>query len=96
MSEMTARAMPAIYPSAKKLSKHAGEWVVAVDGKVVAHGKELDVPKIVDRYPDKVPFVLRVPEGERILKTNAEKSPSLDSSARALRKHFLSLVRQEK
>jgi hypothetical protein len=64
--------MLVVYPNAKELSKHIGELVVAVDGKIIAHGKRLNIAKVVnkviDKHPEKVPFVLRVPKGEQILK----------------------------
>ncbi len=51
------------------LSKYAGNWVVIVNRKVVASGK--DIKKMVletrKKYPGKKPFIAKVPEPTAII-----------------------------
>ena len=44
------------------------QYVVFVDGKVVAKGKDIEkiLPKIQKSYPRKIPFVAKVP-GDEVL-----------------------------
>lgn len=45
------------------LSKYAGEWVVIVGGKVIAHGKSVKqlIEEAKKDFPNAVPFVAKVP-----------------------------------
>ena len=50
--------------ASQNLSDYRGHWVCIVNKRIIAHGRVLkDVLKITrEKYPDKVPFVVRVPE----------------------------------
>ena len=46
-----------------KLGQYVGYWIALVDNKVIAKEKDARTAyaKAKDRYPDKVPFIMKVP-----------------------------------
>lgn len=45
-------------------SKYLNQYIVMVDKKVVAHGKDIVsmLKSVRKRYPDKTPFIAKIPE----------------------------------
>jgi len=48
---------------AREQKKYRGQYVVMIDGKIIATGGEIDkiLPTIIKRYPKKIPFVAKIP-----------------------------------
>lgn len=47
-----------------ELAKYSGEWVIVIEKKVVAHGKNLGhiLQKVKKEFPGKMPFLASVSE----------------------------------
>lgn len=47
----------------KEQEKYRGQYIVMIDGKIIAKGNEIDkiLPSVIKRYPKKTPFVAKIP-----------------------------------
>lgn len=51
------------------MSEFIGEWVVIIDGEIVAHGKNVKevLKEAITRFPGKRPMIARIPEKETMI-----------------------------
>ena len=52
-----------VFESAESMGKYKDEWIIVIDQKIVASGKNLKeiYQKVKEKYPDKEPFVTKIP-----------------------------------
>lgn len=52
-----------------ELGKYVNQWIAIVDNKIIAISKDgTEVyQKARDQYPDKIPFIMKVPENKVML-----------------------------
>jgi len=48
---------------------YTGEWIILIDGQIVAHGKELHtiLKQVKEKYPNKRPFLAKIPGKETMI-----------------------------
>ena len=63
-----------VMPAREQLGKHLGEWVAVVGDEIVASGEDAKEVYWESRakYPDKVPFIMKIPKERVMLFYSAE------------------------
>ena len=63
-----------VMPARKQLGKHLGEWIAIVGDEIVASGEDAKEVYRESRakYPDKIPFIMKIPKEAVMLLCGAE------------------------